>query len=210
MILQRRGRQQRLRLFSDGFVSPSITGLTPHLPVAKKAPSLIVLLVLSIVIVIAHYALVSVSASVSSSSSFTPPLPFPSYPSYHPYCSYPSGMSYSSSPSSSSSSSPSSSSSSSSLSSSSSRSIPPLQSPSRNSNLGGIIYSCIVHVLVIVRHGSITLWNEKMICWDGFWSSLSSDNKNTTIWDCDDFVTGMYLPTYEEGNKEEEEEEEEE
>ena len=48
-----------------------------------------------------------------------------------------------------------------------------------------------------------------MICWDRFWSS-SSDNKNTAIWDCDDFVTGMSLPNDEEDNKEEEEEEEDE
>ena len=38
-------------------------------------------------------------------------------------------------------------------------------------------------------------------------SSSSSDNENTAIWDCDDFVPGMFLPTYEEDNKEEEEEE---
>ena len=37
--------------------------------------------------------------------------------------------------------------------------------------------------------------------------SSSSDNENTAIWDCDDFVPGMFLPTYEEDNKEEEEEE---
>ena len=47
-----------------------------------------------------------------------------------------------------------------------------------------------------------------MICWDRFWSS-SSDDKNTAIWDCDDFVTVMYLTPDEEDNKEEEEEEEE-
>ena len=45
-----------------------------------------------------------------------------------------------------------------------------------------------------------------MICWYILWSS-SDDNEDTAIWDCDDFVTGMSLPTYEEDNKEEEEEE---
>ena len=45
-----------------------------------------------------------------------------------------------------------------------------------------------------------------MICWYILWSS-SDDNEDTAIWDCDDFVTGMSLPTYEEDNKEEEERE---
>ena len=49
-----------------------------------------------------------------------------------------------------------------------------------------------------------------MICWDRFWSSLSvSDDKNTAIWDCNDFFTGMYLPNYEEDNTKVGEEEEE-